>query len=165
MSRRCFFIFEYENDWSRAKQVNDLALVGGTAPAGFDGAAAWKVASREGYAEVNRLIDEALPGASATIVLIGANTADLEYVDYAIEQSIKRQSGIVGVFVHDIPDENGQTSAKGRVPYEKEAAEKLEAHGYDTHDWDPDRFAEWVETAATEWKLFARPEPLTKPGA
>ncbi len=63
------------------------------------------------------------------------------------------------------PDVNGQTSARGRVPYEKQAAEKLEAHGYDTHDWEPDRFAEWVEKAATEWKLFARPKPLTKVGA
>ena len=119
MSRRCFFIFDYENDWSRAKQINDLALVGGTALAGFDGAAAWKVASKEGDAEVNRLIDEALPGSSATIVLIGAKTADLEYVDHAIEQSIKRQNGIVGFFVHDMPDENGQT----------ETAENRRFHG------------------------------------
>ncbi len=49
------------------------------------------------------------------------------------------------------------------MPYAGEAAKKLEAHGYDTHDWDPDRFVEWVEETATEWKLFARPEPLNKP--
>ncbi len=165
MSRRCFFIFDYENDWSRAKQINGLELVSGTALAGFDGASAWEAAKGKGDAEVKRLIDEALPGTSATIVLIGENTADLDYVDYAIEQSIERQNGLVGFFVHDIPDENGQTSAKGRVPYDREATEKREAHGYDTHDWEPDRFAEWVEEAATEWRLFARPEPLTKPGA
>ena len=165
MNRRCCFIFDYDNDLARAKKINDLKLARGTAPAGFDDASRWQEARNAGEEAVRRLIDGALSGTSATIVLIGEKTADLDYVDNAIEKSISRNNGIVGFFVHDMPDENGNTSAKGRVPYEVQAVEKLDAHHYDVHDWDQSKFEEWVEEAATEWKIYARPEPLNKPGA
>ncbi len=160
--RRCFFIFDYDNDLARAKQIGELGLEPANAPAGFD-ASRWAGARNTGPAEVQRLIDEALKGTSATVVLIGERTAELDYVDYAIDRSIARQNGILGIFIHGLKDENGETGTKGAVPYASEAAERLEAHGYATYDWDPERFAEWVEEAATEWKQFARPEPLNKP--
>ena len=160
--RRCFFIFDYDNDLARAKQIDDLGLVQGSAPAGFDDATRWQESKNAGDDAVRKLIDDALSGTSATIVLIGENTANLDYVDYAIDRSIARNNGIVGFFVHDMPDESGRTSAQGGVPYEAAAAEKLDAHHYDTHDWDPGSFAERVEGAATEWTIYARPEPLIK---
>ncbi len=163
MNRRCCFIFDYDNDLARAKQINDLGLVLGTAPAGFDDASRWQEARNAGEEAVRGLIDGALSRTSATIVLIGEKTAELDYIAYAIEQSISRQNGIVGFFVHDMPDENGKTSTKGKVPYEVQAAEKLDAHHYDVHDWDQSKFEEWVEEAATEWKIYARPEPLRSP--
>ena len=128
MGRNCCIIFDYDNDLARAKQINDLGLVRGSAPAGFDDASRWQEARNAGEAAVRGLIDGALLSTSVTIVLIGENTAALDYVEYAIEQSIGRKNGIVGFFVHDMPDENGNTSAKGGVPYEVQAAEKLDAH-------------------------------------
>ncbi len=163
MNRRCCFIFDYDNDLARAKQINGLRLLSGTAPAGFDDASRWREAKNAGEEAVRELIGDALSGTSATIVLIGEKTAGLDYVTYAIEQSIRRKNGIVGFFVHDMPDENGNISAKGGVPYEVQAAEKLEAHHYAVHDWDQSKFEEWVEEAATEWKIYARPEPLRSP--
>jgi hypothetical protein len=163
--RHCFFIFDYDNDLSRAHHIEALDLAVATAPAGFDDDADWKAAGAKGDEAVAALIDNAILGTSATVVLIGERTAERDYVDYAIEQSIKRQNGILGVFIHDIPDANGATAAKGRAPYEVQAAEALEAHGYDTHDWDQGKFAEWIEQAATGWKAFARPRPLNRLGA
>lgn len=160
--RRCFFIFDYDNDLARAMEIGELGLEPANAPAGFD-ASRWMGARNTGPAEVQRLIDEALKGTSATVVLIGERTAELDYVDYAIDQSIRRQNGILGIFIHELKDENGETGTKGAMPYASEAAELLEAHGYAAYDWDPERFAEWVEEAATVWKKFARPEPLNKP--
>ena len=163
--RHCCFIFDYDNDLSRAHHVESRDLAVATAPAGFEDDADWKAATSKGEDAVNELIDNALLGTSVTVVLIGERTAERGYVDYAIEQSIKRQNGILGVFVHDVPDASGATAAKGRVPHEVEAAEKLEAHGYGTHDWDEGAFAAWIEEAATGWKAFARPVPLNRPGA
>ena len=163
--RHCFFIFDYDNDLARVRHIDSLNLALATTPAGFDDDADWKAAVSKGDDAVKELIDNAILGTSATVVLIGEHTAERDYVDYAIEQSIKRQNGILGIFVHDIPDASGATAAKGRAPYEAQAAETLEAHGYDTHDWDEGKFAEWVEEAATGWKAFARPKPLNRPGA
>ena len=156
MNRHCCFIFDYDNDLARAKQIDDLRLMRGTAPAGVDDVSRLQEARNAGKEAVRELIGDALSGTSATIVLIGEKTADLDYVEYAIEQSISRKNGIVGFFVHDMPDENGNTSAKGGVPYEVQAAEKLDAHHYEVHDWDQSKFEEWVEEAATEWKNYAR---------
>ena len=165
MTRPFYIVFDYGNDLPRVQLINALGMVNGSAPAGFDGAAALEVAKSKGGDAVEQLIDEALSGTSVTVVLIGERTAGLDYVDLAIEQSIQRQNGIVGIFIHDLPDDSGATSAKGAVPYQSQAAERLEAHGYDTHDWDEGKFAAWVEDAATGWKAFARPKPLNKPGA
>ena len=161
--RRCLFIFDYDNDLARAKQVADCGIVDARAPEGFDDKARWEAASREGPDAVHRLIDDALKGTSATVVLIGEHTAEREYVDYAIERSIERQNGIVGFFIDELTDENGVPGARGPVPYEVETAGKLEAGGYQSHPWNRSDFADWVEQAATEWRRFARVKPLNKP--
>ena len=158
--RQCFLIFDYDNDLARAKEVADYDIVAASAPAGFDDKARWDAVFREGPDAVHRLIDDALKGTSVTVVLIGEHTAERKYVDYAIEQSIERQNGIVGIFIDDLTDENGKPGARGPVPYEAEAAEKLEAGGYQTHPWDRSNFSDWVEAAATEWRRYARPKPL-----
>ena len=163
--RHCFFIFDYDDDLARARHIESLDLAVATAAAGFDDDADWKAAVAKGGDAVKALIDNAILATSATVVLIGERTAERDYVDYAIERSIKRQNGILGIFVHDIPDASGATAAKGRAPYQAEAAETLEAHGYDTHDWDQGKFAGWIEDAATGWKAFARPQPLNRLGA
>ena len=163
--RHCFFIFDYDDDLAQARHIESLDLAVATAAAGFDDDADWKAAVAKGDEAVKELIDNAILGTSATVVLIGEHTAERDYVDYAFEQSIKRQNGILGIFVHDIPDASGATAAKGKVPYQAQAAERLEAHGYDTHDWDQGKFARWIEEAATGWKAFARPVPLNRPGA
>ena len=158
--RHCFLIFDYDNDLARAKQVAECGVVDAIAPAGFDDGSHWNAAAKKGTEALNSLIDKALEGTSATVVLIGEHTAHRDYVDYAIERSIDRQNGIVGIFIDDLTDENGKPGARGPVPYEAAAAEKLEAGGYQTHAWDRSKFSEWVEEAATEWRRYARPKPL-----
>ncbi len=161
--RRCFFIFDYDNDLARAKQIADFGIVAASAPAGFDDKTRWDAASMEGYDAVHRLIDDALEGTSATVVLIGEHTAEREYVDYAIERSIGRQNGIVGIFIDELTDETGAPGSRGPAPYQEEAAAKLEAGGYRSHPWNRSEFSDWVEEAATGWRSFARPKPLNNP--
>lgn len=158
--RRCFFVFDYDNDVSRAEHISDLGLVHATAAAGFDDLSLWEKAKKEGNDAISRLIEEALTITSATVVLIGEATAELDYVNSAIEKSIGQNNGILGIFVNDLKDHEGQVSPRGKVPYQQQAAQMLEAGGYTTHDWDEKMFGEWVNIAATEWKKFARKKPL-----
>ena len=169
--RRCFFVFDYDNDLWRANQITDLGIVhaaqitdvgivDGAAAAGFGDLLRWEEAKKKGSEEVRRLIEEALSGTSVTVVLIGEATAGLDYVNDAIEMSIRRNNGLLGIFVHELKDHEGGTSSRGKVPFEHEVAEKLDAGGYDTHDWDQEKFEEWVNLAATEWRNFARKMPV-----
>jgi len=153
--RHAFFIFDYDNDLGQAKELSGANGVDAAAAAGFDDGSAFQKAQKDGEAAVKALIDKGLDGTSATVVLIGQNTANLEYVNYAIAESVKRQNGILGVFIG---------GAHGAVPYEKEAATLTEAHGYPTVDSSGINLAEQIELAATDWKRFARPKPLGSHG-
>lgn len=153
--RQAFFIFDYDNDLGHAKELAGSGGVKAAAPAGFDDSAAFKKAQQEGDAAVKSLIDAGLGSTSATVVVIGQNTANLDYVNYAIAESLERQNGILGVFVG---------GARSAVPFEKEASALTDAHGYLTVDASGINLAEQIEHAATDWKRFARPKPLGSHG-
>lgn len=142
MARRCFFSFHYQNDIWRVNIVRNSHIVEGTAAAGFQDASLWEEAKKKGDAVVKKMIDEALQGTTVTVVLIGAETANRRYVRYEIEQSIARGNGLLGIHIHNIPDNKGNTLARGTVP----AA--LREAGAAVYDWDRDKFGGWVEAAA-----------------
>ena len=75
MARRVFFSFHYRRDVWRANTIRNSPVVVGTAAAGFQDASLWEDAKKEGDAAIKKLIDNALLGTSATVVLIGAKTA------------------------------------------------------------------------------------------
>ena len=78
-----------------------------------------------------------------TVVLIGAKTAGRKYINYEIDKSVERGNGILGIHIHNIKDQNGQTDPKGEVP------KKLSDGGYKVYTWpfDNEKFAEWIEEA------------------
>ena len=100
-----------------------------------------------------------MSGTSVTAVLIGTESSNRPYVDYEIEQSYKRQNGIVGIYIHNMKDVNGETDLAGINPLstwhvEKDGIKTYFSNIYRTYDWVYDRgysnFAEWVESAATQ---------------
>jgi len=142
MARRVFFSFHYENDVWRANVIRNSHIVDGTAAAGFQDASLWEEAKKKGDAAIKKLIDEGLKGTTVTAVLIGSQTASRKYVGYEIDQSIARGNGLLGIYVHNIQDQNQRTSAMGQPP----AA--LVAAGAPCYLWDPKSFGSWVEAAA-----------------
>ena len=142
MARSVFFSFHYQKDVWRVNQIRNLHIVTGCAAAGFQDGSLWEEAKKKGDAAVKKLIDDGLVGTSVTVVLIGAETANRKYVGYEIQQSIARGNGLLGIFIHNLKDQDGKTSIKGSVP----AA--LVASKAPVYDWDPAKFGEWVEAAA-----------------
>jgi len=43
-----------------------------------------------------------LEGTSVTVVLIGLQTASRRWVQYEVEQSIRRDNGLLGIFIHHL---------------------------------------------------------------
>jgi hypothetical protein len=155
MARRVFFSFHYQRDIWRVNQIRNSGVVIGEAAAGFRDASLWEEARRQGDAAVQRLIDRGLEGTSVTAVLIGAQTAQRRFVDYEIEQSIRRGNGLLGVRIHNLRDQYGYTDVPGSVPW------RLLAGNYPVYTWtDAVSFGQWVEAAyeaAQRNKLLRNP--------
>lgn len=143
MARRVFFSFHYQRDIWRVNVVRNSGVVIGSAAAGFVDASLWEEAKKKGDAEIKKLIDEGLKNTSVTVVLIGAKSAGRKYINYEIEKSIERGNGILGIHIHNIKNQNGETDDKGAVP------QKLIDGGYKVYNWpfDNEKFAKWVEEA------------------
>lgn len=80
--------------------------------------AEWEKIEREGDAAIERWINEQLKSTSVTIVLIGAQTAERDWVDYEIRQSWERGNGIVGVRIHGVKNQDSETDAMGPNPFD-----------------------------------------------
>ncbi len=142
MARRVFFSFHYQNDVWRASIVRNAHIIDGTAAAGFQDASLWEEAKRKGDAAIQRMIDAALANTTVTAVLIGAETAYREWVDYEIKKSIQRGNGLLGIYIDQIKDQYGRTSIRGPVP------RALYDAGAPVYEWNSSKFGEWVDAAA-----------------
>jgi hypothetical protein len=87
------------------------------------------------------LINDQLEGTNVTVVLIGAETANRNYVSYEIEQSIARGNGIIGIWVHEIKNQDGHTDLPGQIP------KSLAKIGAPVYQWEYQKLSEWIEGA------------------
>lgn len=153
MARRVFFSFHYENDVWRANQIrNSWVTKPDRESAGFYDAAELEAVKKQGEAAVRRWIDRQLEGTSVTIVCIGSETCNREMVRYEIEQSLKRGNGIIGVYVHNLKDQEGNTCQQGDLNFGKIDGENCFSDLFPVYDWVNDdgynNIGDWVEASA-----------------
>jgi MTH538 TIR-like domain (DUF1863) len=158
MARRVFFSFHFERDVWRAGQVRNCWVTQDREDAGFWDAAAWEAVKRKGETSVHKWIDEQLKGTSVTVVLIGVETSQRDYVGWEITQSHKKGNGLLGLYVHNMKDVNSRTDVRGTNTF---ANWQVTSNGraillseiYPTYDWVNDNgrtnIGGWIETAAT----------------
>jgi len=170
MARSVFFSFHWADVWRANRIRNSWVTHEGRANSFYD-RSIWEEARTKGDAAIKRLIDSGMVGCSVTAVLIGKQTASRKYVRYEIEQSIKRGMGLLGVFMHEMKDQNKRTDwLRGNNPFDyfnedgsprQPSLTVIElfldkeplSEAVDTYDWVSDNgyedFPEWVEDAAT----------------
>jgi hypothetical protein len=159
MARQVFFSFHYERDVWRASRVrNSWVTKGDGESAGFWDAAAWEEVKKKGDDAIKRWIDRQLAGTSVTVVLIGAETSKRPYVQYEIQQSIKKGNGLLGIKIHNMKDQESKTDTAGANPLDQVTVQN--AYGslvaassvYDTYDWvysdGYNNIGQWIEAAA-----------------
>ena len=143
MARRTFFSFNYTKDIWRVNQIRNMPNVIGTAAAGFQDASLWEEAKKKGDKEIKKLIDAGLKNTSVTVVFITYGTSTRKYINYEIDQSLARGNGLLGVQIHDLKDQNGNTASPGAIP------SQIEANGFKAYKYsNKDRLAAWIEAAA-----------------
>jgi hypothetical protein len=124
---------------------------------GFVDAASWEAIKKQGDDAIKRWINNQLDGTSVTVVLIGKETSQRQWVDYEIEQSRKKGNGLLGIYIHNMKDQDSHTDTKGTNPFDlwyttineqKVYYSKL----YETYDWVNDdgyhKIDDWIEQAA-----------------
>ena len=111
MARKVFYSFHYQNDISRVMVVrNRWVTYGGQQISGIIDKAEFETVERNGRQAIEKWIDMQLQGTLATIVLIGQETLNRQYVQYEICESIKRNNAIIGVYINNIKDLLQKTS-------------------------------------------------------
>lgn len=157
MARKVFFSFHYENDVWRANIVrNSWVTKPDRQTAGFIDAADFEEIKKGGEAAIKKWIDGQLDGTSVTVVLIGSDTSNREYVKYELKQSYERGNGLLGVYIHNVKDKNGNTSTKGsnqfgEIGKDKDGNAVYFSVSCPTYDWIVDdgytNLGDWVEKA------------------
>ena len=158
MTRRVFLSFDYERDICRAGQVRNCWI---TEPdretSGFVDADSWEKLNWKGDEAVQKWIDRELERSSVTVVLISYKTGNSELVNYEIKQSRLLGKGLLGIYIHNLKDQDGKTDLKGENPLdnfctEKKGEIKYLSQIYPTYDWVDDdgcnNIADWIEEAS-----------------
>lgn len=157
MARRVFFSFHYERDIIRVNQVRNSWVTQDREAAGFWDASLWEEAKKKGDSAIKKMILDGLDNTSVTVVLIGAESADRDYVQYEIIESHKRGNGLLGIYIHDLKNFQGRTDFQGANPFDRvwiqEAYNrKCLSSVYPIYYWTGQdgyrNFASWVEAAA-----------------
>jgi len=159
MARKVFFSFHYKNDVWRANQVRNSWVTQGKEAAGFIDAADFEKIEKEGDAAIKRWIDNQLSGTSVTVVLIGAETSKRKWIQYEIEESLKKGNGLLGIYIHKCPSFDGSTDRKGENPFDRPYLDRngrkvYLSEVYKTYDWIDDNgrenLGDWIESAAKQ---------------
>ena len=168
MARRVFYSFHYKPDNWRASQVRNMGAIEGNSPVSDND---WEEIKKGGDKAIQKWIDGQIDGKSCAVVLIGANTAGRKWIKYEIKKAWDDKKGVVGIFIHNLKDKDGNQSAKGKNPFEDVTIDgtKLSTivKAYDppyststnVYDHIKGKLAGWVDEAITIRQPNARRQP------
>ena len=160
MARKAFFSFHYKNDVFRANQVrNSWVTKPDTEAAGFVDAAEFEKVEKEGEAAVKRWINNQLSGTSVTVVLIGSQTSQREFVKYELQKSYEKGNGMIGIYIHQCKNIDGKIDTKGsnqfgEIGKDSDGKAVYFSVNYKCYDWVDDdgynNIPSWIEKAAKD---------------
>ena len=156
MAKKVFFSFHFDRDAWRVGQVRNCQVVTSNydKPQFLD-AVDWEKIRKQGDPAIKNWIDSQLVGTSVTVVLIGSQTSERKWVIYEIEQSLKRGNTLLGIYIHNMKNSDGETDYQGQNPFDfvaspKHLFYKLSYH-VPTYNWvngdGRTNIGAWIENA------------------
>lgn len=115
MTRKVFYSFHYKTDVTRVQMVRNIGILDKNPLVAPN---KWEELKRKGDKAVKDWIDSNLKGKSCLIVLIGEDTAKSKWVDYEIRQAWDSGKTVVGIYIHNLKDLQGNRSTKGQSPFD-----------------------------------------------
>jgi len=169
MARKIFFSFHYERDAWRAGQVRNSNVVSADDRYGFIDAAEWESIKKKGDAAIERWIDDQLKNTSVTVVLVGTQTAERDWVRQEIAKSWNRGNGIVVIRIHNIKDQEQKTDSAGTNPLDNFKLPDGTALSSvcKTYDWVIDdgrkNLGKWADEAADIRAKYGADDKVAEP--
>jgi hypothetical protein len=160
MVRNVFYSFHYKPDCWRASQIRNMGAIEGNSPVSDND---WEDITERGDKAIEDWIADQLKGRSCTIVLIGNSTAGRKWIKYEIEKSWNDGKGVLGIYIHNLKNADGERSSKGSNPFDgftmKRDDSKLSGIvktydppywlSTDVYDYIKKNISSWVEEAIT----------------
>ena len=92
----------------------------------------WEEIKYKSDAKIKEWIDSQLSMRSCLVVLIGSTTSTRKCVKYEIKKAYELNKGIVGIYIHNLKDKNGNLTTKGSNPF------------YNIYTYDNKRLSDFV---------------------
>jgi hypothetical protein len=116
MARRVYFAFHFDRDNWRVNQVRNLNKFLGAERAGFYDDSEWSEAKIYDPDTIRRQIRARIERTTVTVVLVGDQTWQREWVREEIAESVRKGNGVLPVYIHHLEDANGHSSPRWVLP-------------------------------------------------
>jgi hypothetical protein len=156
MARNAFYSFHYKPDNWRASQVRNMGVIEGNKPASDND---WEDVKKGGDTAIQNWIDNQIKGKSVAIILIGEKTAGRKWIKYEIKKAWNDGKGVMGIYIHNLKDSDGNQSSKGDNPFDAYKVDGTSmvtiVKAYDppfststyVYDHIKENLADWIEKA------------------
>ncbi|MFZ4715527.1 MAG: TIR domain-containing protein [Bacteriovoracaceae bacterium] len=153
MAKKVFYSFHYKPDNWRVSQVRNIGVIEGNRPAADND---WETVTKAGDGAIERWIADQMNGRSCTVLLIGRETADRKWINHEIIKSWNDKKGILGIFIHNLKDSNGNQVVKGNNPFDYitfENGVKLSSivKAYNPPYYDSKQVYEYISSNLENW--------------
>lgn len=115
MARRVFYSFYYKPDVMRVSQVRNIGALESNRPATDND---WETVKSGKDIAIKRWITAQMKGRTCTVVLIGENTANREWINHEIIKSWDDGMGVVGIRIHGLKNTDGDIANMGKNPFD-----------------------------------------------
>lgn len=115
-TRTVFYSFHYQEDAWRVQQICKInALEGQPILNSQD----WEAVKRRGDQAIMNWINQQMAYKRAVVVLVGEKTASRPWVQYEIKKAWREKKPLVGIRIHGLSDNYGNTTSPGANPFQQ----------------------------------------------
>ena len=115
IKRQVFYSFHYKNDNWRVSQIKNFGSVEGQTILSSN---EWGEVKKKSDTAIAKWIDDSMKYRSCLIVLIGEKTANRKWIKYEIKKAYEDKKGLLGIYIHNLKDKDGNQSNKGDNPFD-----------------------------------------------
>lgn len=154
--KKTFLSFYYKEDAWRVSQIKNIGAV---EEQPLLSANKWEEIKKNGDAAVKEWIENNMRGRDCLVVLVGRNTSSRRWVKYEIRRACEKGIGVLGIYIHNLKDADGNQASKGSNPFESVTIDGKSITSY-AKMYDPpysystnvynhiaENIAGWVDTA------------------